>query len=394
MPRPLQIWCDHYPVVSETFVTSEVAQLVALGHDVSVVAGARPQEPAADAPPVPVRYLPESTGRERLRALLRLVTRHPGGVLADLLARRRWAREESVVPLRALAPAIVALERDPQARIHAHFAAGAALGAMRASRIIGRPWSLTAHAFDIYLLPRNLREKLVRAAVVTSGCDYTVRDLRRIAGPQHSDHVHRIVMGVDPERFRRRAPHAQRAVVVGVGRLVEKKGFVHLIRAVAELARAEKVQRLVIVGAGPLEQALRDEAERLGIAALVEFAGRREAGEVREILEGAAVLAMPCVVASDGDRDSMPVVVKEALAMEVPVVVSDEVGLPELALPQFARVVAPGDHLALAAALAEILELTPEARAAMGRAGREFVSEHANVAIETARLSALLDTVG
>jgi len=394
VPRPLQIWCDHFPVVSETFVTNEVAQLVTLGHDVVVVAGVRPADPAAGEPPAPVRYLSETTNRECFGALLRLVVRHPWRVLADLASRRRWAREEGVVALRALAPAIVALERDPQTRIHAHFAAGAALAAMRASRISGRPWSLTAHAYDIYLLPRNLHEKLTSASIVTSGCDYTVRELRRLAGPTRVDHVHRVVMGVDPERFRRATTHPAERVVVGVGRLVEKKGFVHLIRAVAELHDRGHVERLVLVGAGPLDQALRDEAQRLGVAAIVEFAGRREPGEVREILEGAAVLAMPCVIAADGDRDSMPVVVKEALAMEVPVVVSDEVGLPEIARPQFARVVPPGDHVALAAALAELLALAPEERAAMGRAGREFVSAHANVAIETARLSALLDAAG
>lgn len=394
MPRPLQVWCDHFPVVSETFVTNEIAELVALGHDVVVVAGTRPADPAAGQLPAPVLHLSETTAREQLGALLQLVLRRPWRVLADLAARRRWAREEYVVPLRVLAPAILALEHQPRAHIHAHFAAGAALGALRASRISGRPWSLTAHAYDIYLLPRNLREKLGHAALVTSGCDYTVRDLRRLAGPAHADKIHRIVMGVDPERFRRRGPHPAQRVVVGVGRLVEKKGFIHLIRAVAELYPEDRVERLVLVGAGPLEQALRDEAARLGAAAIVEFAGRREAGEVRAILEEAAVLAMPCVVAADGDRDSMPVVVKEALAMEVPVVVTDEVGLPEIARPEFARVVPPGDHVALAGALGELLALSPEERAAMGRAGRDFVAEHANVAIETARLSSLLDTTG
>ena len=111
---------------------------------------------------------------------------------------------------------------------------------------------------------------------------------------------------------------------------------------------------------------------------------------MRAALEAASVLAMPCVVAANGDRDSMPVVVKEALAMELPVVLSDAVGLPELARPAFARLVPPGDSHALASALAELLALSPAERAAMGRAGRAFVREHADVRRETARLSALL----
>ncbi len=79
--------------------------------------------------------------------------------------------------------------------------------------------------------------------------------------------------------------------------------------------------------------------------------------------------------------------------MEVPVVVTDEVGLPELARPEFARVVPPGDPAALASALAELLDMPVEERAAMGAAGRAYVIEHANVARETARLSTLLEAV-
>ena len=111
------------------------------------------------------------------------------------------------------------------------------------------------------------------------------------------------------------------------------------------------------------------------------------------MVERADVLAAPSVVAADGDRDTMPVVVKEALAMEVPVVASDEVGLPEVVRPEWGRLVPPGDADALAAAIDELLALPAEGRLAMGRAGREFVTEHCNVATETARLAAWITKV-
>ena len=175
---------------------------------------------------------------------------------------------------------------------------------------------------------------------------------------------------------------------MGVGRLVEKKGFAHLVAAAAaaDLTSA----RIVITGDGPLRDLLERQASELGIADRIEFRGAVEPSAIPELLESADVLAMPSVIAADGDRDSMPVVVKEALAMEVPVVVTDEVGLPEIARPEFARVVPPGDPEALATALAELLAVTTEQRAAMGRAGRAFVEEHANVRTETRKLSELL----
>jgi glycosyltransferase involved in cell wall biosynthesis len=289
-----------------------------------------------------------------------------------------------------LAPVARRLRRAGVRHLHAHFAAGAALDALRLARLLGLPWSLTAHAYDIYSHPRNLRGKLAAAAFVTSGCDYTVRDLRALMPPGREPDVHEIVMGVDLERFRRAAPYPAGHTVIAVGRLVEKKGFQHLIDALGLLEGSGAVDRLVLVGSGPLEHDLRERAERAGAAQRIDWAGARAPAEVRELLERADLLAMPCVVAADGDRDSMPVVVKEALAMELPVVCSDEVGLPELVRPEWGRLVPPGDPAALAGAIGELLELPAERRSEMGRAGRSFVGGFADVHTETAKLAALI----
>lgn len=387
----VHVWVDQFPVLSETFVVGEIRELAALGHPVEVLALERPAAPALGVHDVAVRYVEDDTGWDRVRAFAWLAARHPVGVVGDRLAALRWRAHETVPGLWVLAPALRRLSHDQRARIHVHFAAHMALSALRARRLTGRRWSLTAHAYDIYLMPRNLEEKLRSADIVTSGCDYTVRDLRTLAGPEHADHIHRIVMGVDPAQFARGRPYPHDATVVAIGRLVEKKGFSTLIRAAAEPALASVLDQVTIVGDGPLRQALQAEIDDLGLGGIVQLRGKLEPAAVRDALEDAAILAMPCVVARDGDRDSMPVVVKEALAMEIPVVVSDEVGLPELARPQFARVVPPGDHVALARALADLLALPPQTREQMGRAGRAFVTEHANIRLETARLSALLD---
>jgi len=385
---PLQVWTDYFPLVSETFVTEECRRLRELGHEVELVAAAWPAEPAAGVDDLPARYLGDESPGAQLLALARLIARHPRGWLRDRRDRTRWAAEEPVAPLRLLAPHALRLAAIPGARIHVHFASGAALAAMRVARLVGRPWSLTAHAYDIFMTPTNLREKLRAADVVTTGCRYNVQHLRGVIGSDRAERVHEVVMGVDAERFTRRGPHPEAGPVVAVGRLVEKKGFAHLIRAAArpELADA----RVVIVGEGEVEPELEAEIERLGLADRVELAGRREHDEVRDLLEEAAVLAMPCVIAADGDRDSAPVVVKEALAMEVPVVTSDAVGLPEFVRPEFGRLVPAGDEAALAGALAEVLALPVAERAAMGRVGRDFVRRHADSRAEAAKLSGLL----
>ena len=166
--------------------------------------------------------------------------------------------------------------------------------------------------------------------------------------------------------------------MLAVGRLVEKKGFDVLIDAAALLGDIE----VRILGDGPL----RDELAA-GIAAEgapVTLLGSGAPAAVLAAMQAADVLAMPCVVARDGDRDSMPVVVKEAMAMGMLVVASDEVGLPECVLAPWGFLAAPGDAEALAEALRAALALGPAERRAAGEAARAWVREHASVDRETA----------
>ena len=381
---PIEIRCERFPVLSETFVVNEALALARMGHPVHVYAHERGDSAGSAPAGIPTRYREDETTGSRLVAVLRLALRHPLGVLSDLAARPRWRREEQVPPLRVLAPALV---KRSEAWAHVHFAAGAALDAVRAKRITGAPFSLTAHAYEIYAHRANLPEKLRSAAVVTTGCSYTAHDLCA-AAPEARVEV--VVMGVDTDRFRRTAPVPERRVVLAVGRLVEKKGFAVLLDAVARPELRGCIDELRIAGAGPLEQSLRAQAHELGIDDTVRFLGALDPAAVRGELEQAAVLATPCIIAADGDRDSMPVVAKEALSMEVPVVCSDTAGLPELVHAEFGRVVPAGDPASLARALAELLAMPPEARQAMGALGRAHVAEHASLRTETARLATLL----
>jgi glycosyltransferase involved in cell wall biosynthesis len=370
---------DQWPELSETFVVNELQALRRLGHDVRVQAARAAPHANPEAPgDVDVTLL----GSGAWRDLLWLAARHPAACLGDLRHRRRWRREEWVRPLRALAgPARRAIERGDE-HLHAHFAAGAALDALRIARLTGLPYSVTAHAYDIFAMPRNLREKLESAALVFSGCDYNVVRLRALAPAAE---VHEIVMGVDAGAFRRTRPLPGGRTVLAVGRLVEKKGFDVLVDAAA---RAGDV-RVLVLGDGPLRADLERRIAEAG--APVELLGGGPPARVLAAMEEVDVLAMPCVVARDGDRDSMPVVVKEAMAMELLVVASDEVGLPECVLAPWGLLAPPGDAAALADALRAALALTPRARAAAGAAARAWVGEHASVDAETARMAALIE---
>ncbi len=376
---------DQWPELSETFIVNELQALRRLGHELRVEAGQLAPHPNPEAPDdVDVDVLTQAVSGRALRDLLWLARRRPLACARDLARRRRWAREEWPRPLRALAPAARrVIERGDQ-HLHAHFAGGAALDALRLAALSGRTFSVTAHAYDIFMTPRNLHEKLERADAVFTGCDYNVRYLRRIV-PRAN--LHKVVMGVDAPAFERRTPLAQGTTVLAVGRLVEKKGFDVLLDAIAELPGVT----LRIIGDGPLHARLQQQAERLGLD--VDLLGSRAPAEVRDAFEAADLIAMPCVVARDGDRDSMPVVVKEAMAMELLVVGSDEVGLPECVLEPWGFLAPPGDAGALAEQLRAALALSPDERRQAGRQAREWVRANADVDAETRRMAGVIEAI-
>lgn len=374
---------DQWPELSETFVVNELEALRRLGHVVRVQAARKAPNPNPEAPgDVDVHALDGDAALRRWRDVLWLAVRRPRACVADLVRRRRWRREEWVRPLRALAGAARRIHGRDDEHLHAHFAGGAALDALRLSALTGRPFSVTAHAYDIFASPRNLREKLERAAAVFTGCEYNLVRLRALA-PAAA--VHEVVMGVDASAFARSAPLPGDRTVLAVGRLVEKKGFDVLVDAAARLPDVA----VRIIGDGPLREELSRRIASCG--APVELLGSRPPAQVLAAMQEADVLAMPCVVARDGDRDSMPVVVKEAMAMGLLVVASDEVGLPECVLAPWGFLADPGDPESLAGALRAALALGPRERGAAGEAARAWVRAHADVDRETAAMAAVIE---
>ncbi|MEA2272029.1 MAG: hypothetical protein QOI98_737, partial [Solirubrobacteraceae bacterium] len=347
VPLALAVFVDRFPELSETFVASELGALRRAGHRVRVEAESPGSAgPGGGVEGVPVSYRSDDPVSRHLRDLVWLVARHPVRCARDLADRRRWRREEWPTSLRDLAPVARRVARGRETHVHAHFAAAAALDAMRVARLLGITYGVTAHAYEIFAHPRNLAEKLERAVLVTTGCRYNVEYLRGLVPGDAAARVHEVVMGVDAARFRRQRALPGGRTVVAIGRLVEKKGFRHLVEATALLRARDTAARVVIVGEGPEHDGLLALARELGVADVVELSGARDPTAVRALLEEADLLAAPCVIAGDGDRDSMPVVIKEAMARAVPVVATTVGGIPEMVDAASGWLVPPDDAAA------------------------------------------------
>jgi glycosyltransferase involved in cell wall biosynthesis len=252
---------------------------------------------------------------------------------------------------------------------------------MFASALTGIPYTFTAHARDIYVDTQHklLRRQIERASAVVTVSRYNQEHLRTQISPLAGGKVHCIYNGLDLVDFDFRWPRSGargRPVILSVARLIPKKGLEDLIHAAALLKRKGRAFRVEIIGSGPLREALERLAAELGLGDCVEFLGSQPQQSVSAAYERAAVFALPCIVAGDGDRDGIPTVVLEAMASGVPVVSTPVSGIPELIDDSSDGVlVPPNDPVRLAEALDRLLA-DPELRDRLARAARDKVESH------------------
>ncbi len=275
--------------------------------------------------------------------------------------------------------------------LHAPFASEATTVARLAAKFAGITYSFTARAKDIFhesVRSEDLEQKMRDAAGVVTISDFHLDYLRETYGPL-ADKVIRVYNGLDLEEFPYTEPRQRPPVILGVGRLVAKKGFADLIDACGLLARRGLRFQCRIVGAGTLKSELEERINRLGLEDSVELVGPKPQYQVIDEMRQAAVLAMPCIVAPDGDRDGLPNVIQEALALGTPVVTTDVTGIPEVVRDGDTGLQVPqNDPRALAAALERLL-LDADLRVSLARRAREMMEAEFDIRRNTARRRAL-----
>ena len=321
-----------YPRFSETFVVSEIIARESRGADIRIFS----LRPTTDtrfhdtlaSVQAPVEQIPRAQKSIELWALIRRAHAELP-LLADNLGELLEAEHDAAGQAIELA---LAIRRTGVTRLHAHFASLATTVARLASLLTGVPYSFTAHAKDLFhesVDPRDIDRKIADASHVVTVSDYNVRHLVRSYPAASVTPLRRVYNGIDLDRFAHAPGRLGEPVILAVGRLVEKKGFADLIRAIAELRLAGRPVRCRIVGGGELENELRVLAAGLGVADLVTLTGPLPQAEVRDELARAHAFVAPCVVGSDGNADGLPTVLLEAMAVGTPCISTDVTGITE-----------------------------------------------------------------
>jgi colanic acid/amylovoran biosynthesis glycosyltransferase len=394
-----------FPQTSETFIANEILELERQGAQVRIFSYRRQRSQVRHECvrliQAPLTYLPDPVYRHLgriVRAHRELLRRNPARyrmtaryVLSHTLSDRNpdtWRRF-----LQAGYLARLLLDGDV-GHLHAHFAHGATRVAELASMLTGIPFSFTAHARDVYSDDVDfalLREKAERARFAVTVSNYNREFLSERLGHLKS-HIRTIYNGVDLDKFVP-DPDVKREAgyILAVGRLVEKKGFRHLIDACAILRDRGHRFRCDIVGGGELrdELAARIGAHRLGD--VVSLVGTRSQEEILPFYRRANLVVMSAVLAGDGNRDALPTVLLEAMACGTPVVASRLTGIPEIVDDgKNGLLIEPGNAKLLSEALERLL-LQPELCLRFGLAARAKAERCFDLHRNVGRLHNLFD---
>jgi glycosyltransferase involved in cell wall biosynthesis len=392
-----------YPAVSHTFIAREIAVLRDRGHDVTTISVRRTPEAqlltdeeraeaARTENVLPVA--PQVLLRDHLQAL----GRRPGAYLRTLrlaLALGDHGPRDTLWSLFYFAEA-VRVWRLLRARglqhLHVHFANAAATVALLAAELgrgDGMTWSFTMHGpreFDDvehFALP----EKVRRASFVACIGEFCRAQLMRFSDEDQWAKLEIVRCGLDPTVFAPRTEPADDGVlrVLCVGRLVADKGQSLLVEAVARLRRDGVPVEAHLVGDGPSRPRIEQAVQRLGVQDAVHLHGSVGQDRIRELYAAADVFCLPTFA------EGVPVVLMEAMAMEVPVITTAVQGIPELVEPGRTGVlVRPGSVDVLVEALRGVAQDGERFRS-LAVAGRERVERDYDIRANAAGLEACFE---
>jgi colanic acid/amylovoran biosynthesis glycosyltransferase len=393
---------SRFPKLTETFILYEMLAMQQQGIQVEVYPLIREREEVMHPEAmqfVSVAHYQPFMSLPILRANLYFLWKKPFAYLKTLwdVLRANWGSYNFFTGVIGIFPKTVLfayqMRADQVQHVHAHFASHPAAAGFIIHRLVGIPYSFTAHGSDLHRDRHMLREKVAEAAFVAAISEYNKELIVSECRGNYREKVKVVHCGVDTEVFRARShetPYEKGEnpfMIVCVGTLHEVKGQPYLIEACRLLQERGHNFECHFVGDGPDRTSLNELVEQAGLSGKVRFHGRLTRDEIARLLLDADVLTAPSVPTSDGRREGIPVVLMEAMGSGVPVIASNLSGIPELVNDQLTGLlVPPRDARFLADALERHIQ-DPGLRRHLGNAGRAKVVEEFDLNKNAAKLA-------
>jgi colanic acid/amylovoran biosynthesis glycosyltransferase len=376
---------SRYPATNHTFILREIAALRSQGFDIRVISIRRADRIPEEMTDVErseqqrtFYILPIRAGSLLAHAVTAL--RRPAGYLRGLLAALRlagWNLKKAFLHLAYFAEAVIAgheIDRVGISHLHAHFTSTVAL---IAARVFPIGFSISIHGPEEFddAVGFGLAEKVARSRFICAISSYARSQLMRASAPAHWEKLEICRLGVDPAVF---APgpfreNVERFELICVARLAPVKAQQILIGACARLIASGRKLRLHLVGDGPDRSRLEQYAISIGMQQHVAFEGSLNQDEVIVRYRQSDIFALASFA------EGVPVVLMEAMAMELPCVATWVNGVPELIRDQVdGLLVPPAEEEKFTAALDRLMK-DPGLRLRLGQSARLRVIERYNL---------------
>lgn len=385
---------SQYPATNHTFILREIRTLRRLGFSIEVVSIRAPDRPRAamsreEADELQYTRCVLASGVATIAGahastLLRSPLRYFRGLFAACRLSR-WDLPRAARLLAYFTEAVVAgafLMKQNVRHAHTHFSSTVAL---LMAEIFPIRFSMTIHGPDEFndVVGFDMAEKLAKCAFVAVISRFAASQTMKASAPQHWDKIHILPLGVDPAEFSARAPQTPGQIfrILSVGRLAPAKAHQVLIAAIGRLIELGRDNvRLTIVGEGPARAGLETIIARQNLGAYVQLAGSCNHDKVLEFYSETDVFALASFA------EGVPVVLMEAMAMEVPCVATWITGIPELIHDQVdGLLVPPADPVALADAIVRLMD-DRDLCSRLGAAARLRVLSNYDLARNTEKL--------
>ena len=381
-----------YPRLSETFILNEILELERQGVKLHIFSILPPQETKRHADVAKVKakvtYLPSLIPTFSFKNWLLIRKAHwelfwqsPQRYLKTLRFYRNRpeaAEKKGWKRFRQAGYLARELQKQNLSFLQTHFANVPASIAEVVHHFTGIPYSIFAHAKDIYLTkPEILDRKIASAKFILTCTEFNYKYLNSISTSQTP--IHLSYHGLDLTKFSADRTQADinndLPLILSVGRFCEKKGFAYLIEACHLLKQKGYQFRCQIVGYGELQAEMEQAIEQLKLKEVITLIGKLTQDKLIKLYRQADMFVLPCQITENGDRDGIPNVLLEAMAMEIPVISTAISGITELIEDRkTGLLVQQKDSQAIADAVEELMN-NSQLRSQLQQAGRVKVTQ-------------------
>jgi len=396
-----------FPQLTETFILREMILLRQLGLDVRVFSLTPPlpssvmHQEVQEMMPY-VHYSPFLLSARLLQAQCRFLLRSPAKYMRALFRAiwQTWPEPAALARVLIAFPKSVYFAQQVQDlhmdHIHAHFAWVNGIAAQIAADLIGVTFSLHLHAWELFARNQeSVRRQLELATRIVTVSEYHRQYIANLCPRWLPEDIRVVHYGLDPAEFTPAHVPAKdgQVRIISVGSLLEKKGHEYLIDACAQLAEKGYRFHCSIVGSGSLQGALQARIDRYQLQEHVSLLGAKNQADVQNLYRQSDIFVLACVVAQSGDRDGMPNVLLEAMAMELAVVTTPVTGIPELVHDGENGLLAPERDAQALANKIELLIKDQDLRHELGKRGRQTVLAEYDIRQTAAQLAAVFQEI-